>query len=216
MSGAYSVTPVLPADPPAVPVPATADAVTIDMGGRLVYRLLLGAAGLGAIGLLLLVGATTGEMRVEGGTAAVAVAASMGGLLLAFGFLCLYGAYRGVGVRLVIDTDGIAREGRSRTWRIAWDDLDAVGVSVLRWMPPRATNSIGRGERMGRIVLAPARDLGGLYGLRQGDEPEPWTRYVSLGSNADWIAEAHGGLERFAGERYRGATERDVLRRRYS
>jgi hypothetical protein len=203
-------------DSQAVTAPATADAVSIDLGGRLVYRLLLGAAGLIAVGLLLLVGATSGELRVEGGSAAVAIAASIGGLLVLFGFLCLYGAYRGVGVRLVIDAGGIAREGRSRTWRIAWDDLDAAGVSVLRWMPPRATNPVGRGERMGRIVLAPARDLGALYGVRQGDEPEPWTHYVTLGANADWVAAAEQGLERFAGERYRGAQERDVLRRRYS
>jgi hypothetical protein len=204
------------AEPHAVTAPATADAVTIDLGARLVYRLLLGAAGLIGVGLLLLVGATSGELRVEGGTAAVAVAASVGGLLVLFGFLCLYAAYRGVGVRLVIDAEGIAREGRSRTWRIRWDDLEAVGVSVLRWMPPRATNPVGRGERMGRIVLAPADDLGDLYGVRQGDEPEPWTRYVTLGVNADWVAAAQDGLERFAGERYAGTTERDVLRRRYS
>lgn len=205
-----------PTDPPAVTAPAATDAVSLDLGGRLVYRLLLGAAALVAVGLLLLVGAMSGELRVEGGTAAVAVAASIGGLLVLFGFLCLYGAYRGVGVRLVIDAEGIAREGRSRTWRIPWDDLDAVGVSVLRWAPPRATNSVGRGERMGRIVLAPTRDLGDLYGVRRGDEPEPWTHYVTLGANADWVAAAERGLERFAGERYRGAQERDVLRRRYS
>jgi hypothetical protein len=195
---------------------AAADAVTIDLGGRLVFRLLLGAAAFVGVGLLVLVGATTGEVRVEGGDAAVAVGAGMGGSLLLLGFLCLYAAYRGVGVRLVIDAAGIAREGRSRTWRITWDELEAVGVSVLRWMPPRATNGVGRGERMGRIVLAPAGDLGELYGVRQGDEPEPWTRYVTLGANADWVAAAQGGLERFAGERYAGTHERDVLRRRYS
>lgn len=194
----------------------TADAVSIDLGGRLVYRLLILAAGLAAVGLLLLVGATSGELRVEGGSTAVAVAASIGGLLVLFGFLCLYAAYRGVGVRLVIDADGLAREGRSRTWRIRWEDLDGVGVSVLRWMPPRMTNTIGRGERMGRIVLAPARDLGGLYGVREGDEPEPWERYVTLGANADWVAAAQDGLQRFAGERYAGTHERDVLRRRYT
>jgi hypothetical protein len=194
----------------------TADAVCIDLGGRLVYRLLILAAGLAAVGLLLLVGATSGELRVEGGSTAVAIAASIGALLVLFGFLCLYAAYRGVGVRLVIDADGLAREGRSRTWRIRWQDLDAVGVSVLRWMPPRATNSIGRGERMGRIVLAPAHDLGDLYGVREGDEPEPWARYVTLGANADWITAAQDGLQRFAGERYAGTHERDVLRRRYT
>jgi hypothetical protein len=194
----------------------TTDAVCIDLGGRLVYRLLIGAAGLVAVGLLLLVGATSGEVGSEGGSAVVAIAASIGGLLVLFGFLCLYAAYRGVGVRLVIDADGLAREGRSRAWRIRWNDLDAIGVSVLRWMPPRATNPVGRGERMGRIVLAPARDLGDLYGVRRGDEPEPWTRYVTLGANADWVAAAQEGLERFADERYAGTAERDVLRRRYS
>lgn len=194
----------------------TADAVCIDLGGRHVYRLLIGAAGLVAVGLLLLVGATSGEVRSEGGSATLAIAASIGGLLVVLGFLCLYAAYRGVGVRLIIDADGLAREGRSRTWRIRWHDLEGVGVSVLRWMPPRATNPVGRGERMGRIVLAPARDLGDLYGVRQGDEPEPWTRYVTLGTSADWIAVAQEGLERFAGERFAGTHERDVLRRRYS
>jgi hypothetical protein len=192
------------------------DAVRIDLGGRLVSRLLLGAAAFIAVGLLLLVGATSGELRVEGGTAAVAIAAAIGGVIVLLGFLCLYGAYCGVGVRLVIDADGIAREGRTRAWRIRWEDLESVGVSVLRWMPPRMANPVGRGERMGRIVLAPVRDLGGLPGLRQGDEPEPWTRYVTLGANADWVDAAETGLERFGGDRYAGRHERDVLRRRYS
>ncbi|MGX6447937.1 hypothetical protein ACVU7I_07715 [Patulibacter sp. S7RM1-6] len=190
------------------------EVVSIDMGGRLAVRLaVVGAVAL-VLGVALLAGVVGGAVTNEGGGAVIA--ALVGSFVVLFGGLCLYGTYRGRGVRLVIDRDGIARQAPRGGWRIAWAQLDRVGVSVVRWELPRATNSIGAGERMGRIVLAPNGDLGPLYGLRTGDEPEPWTHRVTLGAQTDWIDAADAGLRRFAGERYVPLAERPVLRRRYS
>ena len=55
-----------------------------------------------------------------------------------------------------------------------------------------------------------------LTRLRRGDVPEPFTHWVTLGTNADWIAAADEALARFAGERYVARSERETLRRRYS
>lgn len=198
------------------------DVVVIDLGARLVPRLLVGGVVCVALGLALIVGLATEIVRPaeDGDTGAYAIGLGIGAVVVLFGLFCLWAAHRGTGARLVIDAGGLTREG-SRGWRLAWEDLDRVGVSVLRWNPPRSVATVGRGDRMGRIVVAPARPAdpavaAELARLVPGDEPEPWTHRVTLGTNAHWIAAADEGLRRFAGQRYAGRAERDVLRRRYS
>jgi hypothetical protein len=200
------------------------DDVVIDLGARLVPRLVLAGVVVVAVGLALLVGLATETLTTteEGDTGAYVVGLVIGVVIVLFGLFCLWAASRGVGARLVIDASGLTREPAGRRgWTIAWEDLERVGVSVLRWNPPRSVAAFGRGDRMGRIVVVAARPEDAhvadvLAKLVPGDEPEPWTHRVTLGTNRDWIDAADEGLRRFAGERYAGRAERDVLRRRYS
>lgn len=200
------------------------DAVVLELGARLVPRLLIAGVLAVALGVALLVALLGGTAQTtpEGDDAAVAIGLVISALVVLFGVFCLWAARRGLGARLVIDAAGLRREPvRRGGWALGWHDLDRVGTSLVRWAPPRAVATFGRGERMGRIVLVarePA-DPGTRVALRRlpaGDEPEPWTHRVTLGTDADWHAAADGGLRRFAGDRYVPPQERDVLRRRYS
>lgn len=198
--------------------------VVLELGARLVPRLLIAGVVAVVLGIALVVGMLSGaaETRPEGDGAAATIGLVIGAAIVLFGVFCLWGVRRGLGARLVIDADGLRREPvRRGGWALAWRDLERVGVSVVRWAPPRAVATIGRGERMGRIVLAvrDADDPAGRAALRRlpaGDEPAPWTHRVTLGTDADWHAAADEGLRRFAGDRHVPRQERDVLRRRYS
>ncbi|MDO9407107.1 hypothetical protein [Patulibacter sp.] len=205
---------------PGAGVPAP---LTIDVGARAVPRLLAG--GLVAVPLGLVVGGLlvrqAGDPSAENGPGVLVIGFVIAALIVLFGLFCLWGAHRGTGVRLVLDEEGFRREGPTRSWSLRWSDLERVGLSITVWSPPRAVTAYGRGQRTGRIVLAP-RDpddprVAAVLGLlRVGDEPDPWTHRVSLGTNREWIASADEALGRLAGERYAGVHERETFRRRYS
>lgn len=198
--------------------------VVLELGARLVPRLVIGGAVAVLLGvaLLLALGSGAASTTPEDSGPASAIAFVIGGVVVLFGVFCLWAAHRGRGARIVVDADGLRREPVDRGgWALGWQDLERVGVSISRWAPPRAVATVGRGERMGRIVLVardPARPAAreALARLPKGDEPEPWTHRVTLGTNADWHRAAADGLRRFAGDRYVPPRERDVFRRRYT
>lgn len=197
--------------------------LTIDVGARAVPRLLVG--GLVAVPLGLVVGwlllQQAGDPSAEDGPGVLALGFTIAAIIVLFGIFCLWGAHRGTGVRLVLDEEGFRREGPTRAWSLRWADLERVGLSITVWSPPRAVTAYGRGQRTGRIVLAPRdpddpRLAAALGLLRVGDEPDPWTHWVALGTNREWIASADEALGRLVGERYAGVHERETFRRRSS
>jgi hypothetical protein len=195
----------------------------IDVGARAVPRLLVGgvvAVLLGVVVGLLLV-RQAGDPSAEDSTGVLVIGFTITALIVLFGLFCLWGAYRGVGVRFVLDGEGLRRDAPTGAWALAWDDLESVGLSITIWSPPRAVTAYGRGQRTGRITLvasdpADPRVAAALRRLRTGDEPDPWTHWVTLGTNREWIAAADEALGRLAGGRYAGTHERRTFRRRYS
>jgi hypothetical protein len=195
--------------------------LTLEIGRRLVPWVLLagalGVAGGGALGIAIL----GGGAETPGSGAGSAIGGVIAAAVIAFGLFCLWAAYRGAGARMVLDVDGLHWRSVSRSWSLRWEDLDGVGLVVTTWSPPRALVTFGHGERTGRIVVRP-RDAddpavrNALRVMRVGDVPEPWTHWVTLGTNRDWIAAADEALGRLAGARYAGITERETFRRRYS
>ena len=195
--------------------------LVIALGARLVPRLLLAGGVLVVVGAGLAVGMVGQADDASGSTATSVIGFAIAAVVVLFGLLCLWAAVRGRGARLVVDAVGVRREARTGAWALGWTDLTAVGLVTTVWAPPRSAATFGRGERTGRIAVAvrepPAPAVAeALIRLRRGDVPEPFTHWVTLGTNADWIAAADEALARFAGERYVARSERETLRRRYS
>ncbi|WP_210493240.1 hypothetical protein [Patulibacter sp. SYSU D01012] len=196
--------------------PGPSDAVVIDLGRR--GARVLGTA---AVALVLVGGgiawvAATDAGATDGTGVRIAMV-GVGALLLLFGVLCGVVAVKGRHAGLVVDGDGIAWRGANGAWRLRWDEIERAGVSALDWKAHR-TQPIPVREKMVRLVLQlpPAVAATARPGLRAGDEPEPWTHRVTLGTAKGVAEQLDAGLRRFAGERYGGLVERGVWRRRYS
>lgn len=204
-------------------VPAGDEALVLDLGRRLVPRLLLAGVALVVVGLVVgvLVAKGSADAPEDDAVAGYVIGLGIAGLIVVFGVLCQWAAHRGTGLRLILDREGLHWRSPSRSWTLRWEDTEHVALVVSVWAPPRAAATFGRGERTGRIVVAP-RDpdapavAEALRRMRTGDVPEPGTHWVTLGTNADWIAAADEALGRLVGERYAGLSERETFRRRYS
>ena len=109
--------------------PADAEPVSIDLGAHATRTVALGGAVSGAVGLLALVAASTGQ--VIGGAGATAAAGVIGGIFLLFALVVLF-SWRTLSRprRLVFSADGIRMDDpQGRPWSVAWDELAGLAIS---------------------------------------------------------------------------------------
>lgn len=109
--------------------PADAEPVSIDLGAHATRTVALGGAVSGAVGLLALVAAFTGQ--VIGGTGATVAAGVIGGIFLLFALVVLF-SWRTLSRprRLIFDAGGIRMDDpHGRPWSVAWDELSGVAIS---------------------------------------------------------------------------------------
>jgi hypothetical protein len=131
---------------------------------------------------------------------------------------------------------GINRHINSDQW-IRWDEISAVGISVLYTHAPRTPNA---GQALARAILPSAgtnitvrlRIAGIVPGLPSRpdlsqwltrDEPAPYTHKVLLPRSMNETLErlgsvelAHAGLSRYAGSLYTGVDYRETAVGRYT
>lgn len=135
--------------------PAPHPPVVIDVGGDAKVRAMIGGSVAGALGLLAIVSALTGQTTGGSGTA---VAVGLVGLVfLGIGLLPVV-AWKKVSRprRLVFDAFGVRWDDpRGRPWAVAWAELSGVGISRTRQRRVQLADHLVR-RTMVRLDLFPA------------------------------------------------------------
>lgn len=185
--------------------------VVLEVGRYTTPRLVAGSAACAVLAL------SAVGLTVTSGSGVVAVAIV---LLVALG-LAVAAVVFGVaasasrGARLVVDDAGVAWDARAATWRAGWDELDAVGLSVLRSGRPAGGGEGPGADRIVHLAMAFDRadaDAGRapLRRLRTDAEPAPYTHRMAFAARPGWADALQDSLAAFGGERYRGRTVRDA------
>lgn len=185
--------------------------VVLEVGRYTTPRLVAGSA---ACAVLALSGV---GLTVTSGSGVVAVvvvlliALALGAAAVMFGVA----ASASRGARLVVDDAGVTWDARAATWRAAWEELEAVGLSVLRSGRPAAGREGPGADRIVHLAMAFDRadadaERAPLRRLRTAAEPAPFTHRMAFAARPGWADALQEGLTAFAGERYRGRTVRDA------
>lgn len=185
--------------------------VVLEVGRYTAPRLVAGTGACLVLALSAVGAVATSDPGVVGAVLVglVALALAAGGVV--FGVA----ARASRGARMLVDERGLTWDAGAATWNASWDELTAVGLSVLR-SGTRPGPTQGRGsDRIVRIAMAfdredPDADRPPLRRLRTTDEPEPFTHRMSFASRPDWAGLLEDGLRGFGGPRFTGTTVRDA------
>lgn len=185
--------------------------VVLEVGRYTAPRLVAGSAACAVLAL------SAVGLTVTSGSGAVAVvvvlliALALGVAAVVFGVA----ASASRGARLVVDEAGITWDARAATWRAAWPELDAVGLSVLRSGRPAGGGEGPGADRIVHVAMAFGRvdldaDRAPLRRLRTDAEPPPYTHRMAFAARPGWADALQEALSAFGGDRYRGRTVRDA------
>lgn len=185
--------------------------VALEVGRYTTPRLVAGAAAcavlaLSAVGITVTSGSGTIAVVVV-----LAIALALGAAATVFGVA----AAASRGARLLVDDRGITWDARAATWNAPWDELSAVGLSVLRSGRPAGGGEGPGADRIVHVAMAFHRadaDDGQapLRRIRTAAEPAPYTHRMDFAARPGWADLLQEALAAHAGDRYRGRTVRDA------
>ncbi|MEV0612102.1 hypothetical protein AB0I81_02190 [Nonomuraea sp. NPDC050404] len=202
--------PYPPQQPPAfVPPP-----VLIDVAGDAKVKAVAGGAVAGAIGLLAIVSALTGQTTGGAGTA-VAVGV-LGLIFLAIGLLPLV-TWKKIARprRLVFDGFGVRWDDpQGRPWAVAWAELSGVGISRTRQRRVKPADYLMR-KTMVRLDLFPA-DQG--FRSRHPEMAHLWEFHtvkngyrLPLGSNPKYIPVIENAMRQHRPQAFLGVKDEGFM-----
>jgi hypothetical protein len=177
-----------------------------------------------------------GAFFAENDTTTRIIAGCFGGALLLLWLWLVFASLRTRSAFVAIGSQGINRHVNGDTW-LSWNEIGAVGISVLYSEPPVKKASAALAESVlpaaGTKIAARVRIAGAtpehlshrpeLDSWRTSDEPEPYTHKVILPTaptesldNLSSVSLMHAALTRYAGDRYTGVEYRKTIVGRYS
>lgn len=118
------------------------------------------------------------------------------------------------GARMVVDDRGLTWDAGPATWNASWDELSAVGLTVLRSGGRVRRADATPADRIVRIGMAfhadPDAGSAPLGRLRAAGEAAPYTHRMAFAARADWATRLEGALAAFGGDRFRGLVVQDA------
>lgn len=185
--------------------------VALEVGRYTAPRLVAGAAAC----FVLAVSAIGVVASTDPGVIGVALGFVAAVALAVPGLVFTVAARASRGARMLVDDRGLTWDAGAATWHASWDELSAVGLTVLRSGGRGRPAGAPAADRIVRIGMA-FRDADAdadrlpLQRLRTEDEPAPFTHRMAFAARPGWAGQIEAAFGAFAGERFEGVRVQDA------
>jgi hypothetical protein len=189
----------------------TPSPVALEVGRYTAPRLAAGAAAC----LVVAVSAIGVVASTDPGVVGVALGFVVAVALAVPGLVFTVAARASRGARMLVDDRGLTWDAGAATWHASWDELSAVGLTVLRSGGRIGSAGAPPSDRIVRIGMAfRAEDADAgrppLRRLRTESGPAPFTHRMAFAARPGWAAGIERALHAFAGERFAGVEVQDA------